>query len=197
MVLIDDIEDHKSFIRLKIRFSASIPLEPGFYYSREDRNAIWISFKYEGLSSFCVRCGLIDHTIGARYQHLAHPHNYALADKMRGFPPSQRGDESTEKGTSQGTSKEGLWKPVVPPSPVGDQNVVRNSVTEPPGRDVGWPGRQHTSALIMNGSLRPFWIVESPLWIGLHVRRLIRDLVIDEQGRGRMTRGLLVIRLYL
>lgn len=63
----DDIETHKSYLCLKIRFSSSAPLEPRFPFYPEDGESTWIGFKYERLSSFCFHCGLIDHTIGACY----------------------------------------------------------------------------------------------------------------------------------
>lgn len=83
----DDIDTHKSFIRLKLRFSATSPLEPGFQFYREDGESTWIGFKYERLSAFCVPCRLIDHTIGSCYHNPSHPQNYVLTDKMKGFMP--------------------------------------------------------------------------------------------------------------
>lgn len=82
---VNDIEEHKSFIRLRIRFSASQLLEPGFNFSRDNGDSLWIGFKYECLSSFCVHCGLLDHTIRACYQNPAHPQNYALTEKNERF----------------------------------------------------------------------------------------------------------------
>lgn len=64
----DRIADHVSFIQLKIRFLATTPLQPGFHYYGDDGESIWIGLKYEQLSSFCIHCGLIDHTIGACFQ---------------------------------------------------------------------------------------------------------------------------------
>lgn len=47
VLVLDDIEEHKSFIRLKIWFPSSVPLEPEFYFTRDDGAALWIGFKYE------------------------------------------------------------------------------------------------------------------------------------------------------
>lgn len=93
----DNIGEHISFLRLKIRFLATQPLQPGFPYYHEDGASVWIGFKYERLFSFCFHCGLIDHTIGSCFQHPPHSQNYALNDKMRGFPPvAQVVEEKTE-----------------------------------------------------------------------------------------------------
>lgn len=69
---IDDIETYKSFLRPKIRFNSSTPLEPGFPFYREDGalTLTWTGFKYERLSSICFHYGLIDHTIGTCYPNL-------------------------------------------------------------------------------------------------------------------------------
>lgn len=80
---LDNVDEHQSFIRLKINFPSSKPLEPSFNYFQEDGGSVWIGFKYERLSSFCSHCGLMDHTIGACYQNPQHPLHYALSNKMR------------------------------------------------------------------------------------------------------------------
>lgn len=69
----DDIEAHSSFLRIKIRFLATTPLQPGFPYYRADGDSVWIGFKYEWLSSFCVHYGFIDHIIEACFQNQSHP----------------------------------------------------------------------------------------------------------------------------
>lgn len=82
---LDDVDAHQLFIRLKIRFHTSKPLEPCFYYSCENGVSIWIGLKYERLSFFfCFHCGILDHIIGTCYQNSLHPQNFALNDKMRG-----------------------------------------------------------------------------------------------------------------
>lgn len=106
---VDDIEQHMSFICLRIRFPTSTPLEPGFYFTREDGAAIWVGFKYERLSSFFVHCGLLDHTIGTYYQNLAHPQSYALMDKMRGFPPILKTKKQMPMGLGE-VLQEGQWR---------------------------------------------------------------------------------------
>ncbi|KAB1225194.1 hypothetical protein CJ030_MR1G016592 [Morella rubra] len=105
----DAIEAHQSFIGLKVRFSASTPLEPGFYFTSDEGAALWIGFKYERLSCFCVHCGLIDHTIGTCYQNPAHPQNYALTDKIRGFLPLQH-NAKLVSDHSRGSKQEGSWR---------------------------------------------------------------------------------------
>lgn len=127
----DRIEDHVSFIRLKIRFLATTPLQPGFHYYLDDGESIWIGFKYEQLSSFCIHCGLIDHTIGACFQNPAHPQNFALNEKMRGYPPAA----PLVDGRTAEMSQEG---------PLGLRG--RTQMPEPdrsPGMEV-WIGQQAT-----------------------------------------------------
>lgn len=105
---LDPVEEHASFIRIKIRFHVSTPLEPGFYFPRDNGDDLWIGFKYERLSSFCIHCGLMDHTIGTCYQNPAHPQNYALTDKMRGFPPPPNVDQMSESSPRE-TWQDSRW----------------------------------------------------------------------------------------
>lgn len=107
---LDDIDDHQSFIRLKIRFPTSKPLEPGFSYSREDGVSIWIGFKYKRLSSFCFHFGLLDHTIGTCYQNSPHPQSFALTDKMRGSTYLGLHCDQQLGGSLAGSVLEGPWK---------------------------------------------------------------------------------------
>lgn len=109
---LDDVDALHSFIRLKIRFPSSKPLELRFSYHCEDGGSVWVGFQYERLSSFCFHCDVLDHTIGACYQNPQHPLNYALTDKMRCFPPPVQSVEHRQ-GTGQGIrSKEGSQHPL-------------------------------------------------------------------------------------
>lgn len=54
--------------------------------TRADHSSVWISFKYECLSSFCILCGRITHTMGACVD-IEHPYQYALGDEIRGMIP--------------------------------------------------------------------------------------------------------------
>lgn len=49
------------FVRIKIRLDVSKPILPGLFLRREDRNPVWIAFKYEKLPIMCFKCGLIGH----------------------------------------------------------------------------------------------------------------------------------------
>lgn len=84
----DNLDEHVSLLRLKIRFPTNMALQSRFPYYREDGESIWIGFKYERLSSFCVHCGHIDHTVGVCFQNPVHPQSFALIDKLRGHPPT-------------------------------------------------------------------------------------------------------------
>lgn len=78
----DNIEAHTSFFHIKIHFPSTMPLQPGFLDYREDGDSVWIGFKYERLSSFCVHCGIINHTVGSCCQNPPHPQQHALIDKL-------------------------------------------------------------------------------------------------------------------
>lgn len=47
---------------------------------------MWIAFKYERLSSFCLVCGRITHTMGTCVDD-NHPYQFALGEEMRGMVP--------------------------------------------------------------------------------------------------------------
>lgn len=125
----DDIDKHHSFLRLKIKFHVSTPLEPGFYFSHDDGESVWIGFKYQRLSSFCFHCGLIDHTIGACYQNSPHPQRYALTDKLRGVSHMR----SLRKARLRGLQADTI---------LSDRgNSLQSSLYEKPP-EVGWAGKQ-------------------------------------------------------
>lgn len=83
---IDPVDIHKPYLRVQVHFDIETPLHPGFSLHREGQNPIWISFKYERLSSFCMICGRITHTVGTCIDE-DHPHQSALGDAIRGMIP--------------------------------------------------------------------------------------------------------------
>lgn len=40
----DNVELHRPYLRLKVRFDTSNPLEPGFYYHRNDDDLVWVAY---------------------------------------------------------------------------------------------------------------------------------------------------------
>lgn len=54
---IDPVDINKSYLRVKVHFDVETPLHPRFYWNREGHNPVWIAFKHERLSSFCLICG--------------------------------------------------------------------------------------------------------------------------------------------
>jgi hypothetical protein len=51
----------RSYLRILVQIDVSEPLKPGFYFSREEGEPIWISFRYERLDIYCSSCGRIGH----------------------------------------------------------------------------------------------------------------------------------------
>lgn len=67
-----------------MHFNIKVHLHLGFSLFREEYNLMWIPFKYEKLSSFCLICGRITHTMGTCIDD-EHPYQVALGEKLRGM----------------------------------------------------------------------------------------------------------------
>lgn len=52
------------YLRLKIDTDVRNPLLVGFFQDKLNEEEVWIQFKYERLSDFCYKCGIIDHVAG-------------------------------------------------------------------------------------------------------------------------------------
>lgn len=105
------MELNKPYLRVKIRVNTDSPLQPGFYIPRGGQEPIWLTFKYERLSSVCLHCGRIDHSIGQCMEEDQHPYHYHLGAAMRGDPPVPIVVlEKPQEGTTGGkeVSKSGL-----------------------------------------------------------------------------------------
>lgn len=50
------------FVCIRVELNITEKLKPGCYITRENGEQLWIAFRYERLSEFCYRCGLLDHT---------------------------------------------------------------------------------------------------------------------------------------
>lgn len=83
---LNPVDINKPYLRVKVHFDLETPLHLGFMLNREGYNPVWISFKYERLSSFCMICGRITHTAGTCIDD-DHPYQYALRDEMMGMIP--------------------------------------------------------------------------------------------------------------
>lgn len=49
------------FLRVRVAIDIRKPLKTRFFLLRENNTMLWIQFKYERLSDFCYRCGLLGH----------------------------------------------------------------------------------------------------------------------------------------
>lgn len=88
LLSVDAIDIQKPYLRIKIRFHIDSPLSPGFYIPRRHRGSLWVQFKYEHLSNFCLHCGKLDHTISLCQTAFPHPYQAELSANMRGTPPA-------------------------------------------------------------------------------------------------------------
>lgn len=61
------------FLRVKVNIDAHKPLQPGFLLPRSGQDPVWIQYRYERLSDFCYRCGLLGHVMANCNQRLDRP----------------------------------------------------------------------------------------------------------------------------
>ncbi|KMT13661.1 hypothetical protein BVRB_4g080450 [Beta vulgaris subsp. vulgaris] len=54
-------EGFKDYLRAKVMISINNPLVPGIYFNRQEGPREWIDFRYEGVFTFCSKCGRIGH----------------------------------------------------------------------------------------------------------------------------------------
>jgi hypothetical protein len=58
----EPIPQWRKFVRIRIEIEISNPLKPGIFLPRPRLQDVWIGLKYEKLSEFCFKCGVIGHT---------------------------------------------------------------------------------------------------------------------------------------
>lgn len=80
------VDVNKSYLRVQVEFDLEAPLQPGFYLPRAQGPPVWIVFKYERLSSLCLVCGSLTHTMGTCIDD-DHPYQFASGEEMRGLVP--------------------------------------------------------------------------------------------------------------
>jgi hypothetical protein len=51
----------RQYLQVKVELNTSLPLIPRFHIPRNDKESLWVSFKYERLADYCTLCGLIGH----------------------------------------------------------------------------------------------------------------------------------------
>lgn len=51
------------FPKFRIELATDEPIIPGFFLERQERNPVWIHFKYVKLPSFCIQCGRMNHEL--------------------------------------------------------------------------------------------------------------------------------------
>lgn len=52
------------YLRIRVDVAVEEPLPAGFFQKREAGEDYWVQFKYERLSDFCYKCGLLSHVTG-------------------------------------------------------------------------------------------------------------------------------------
>lgn len=57
----DDLVCMSRFLRVKVEFEVSKPLESGIFLDRDPLPGIWIQLKYERVADFCFKCGRLGH----------------------------------------------------------------------------------------------------------------------------------------
>jgi hypothetical protein len=55
------ITTFKSYLRIVVEIEANNPLKPGFSFSRDGGESMWIFLKYERLDIYCYSCGRLNH----------------------------------------------------------------------------------------------------------------------------------------
>ncbi|KMS95355.1 hypothetical protein BVRB_009020 [Beta vulgaris subsp. vulgaris] len=54
-------EGFKDYLRAKVLIPINNPLVPGVYFNRQEGPRVWVDFRYEGVFTFCSKCGRIGH----------------------------------------------------------------------------------------------------------------------------------------
>ena len=54
-------EGFKDYLSAKVIIPFNNPLVPGFFFNRQEGPREWINFRYEGVFTFCTKCGRIGH----------------------------------------------------------------------------------------------------------------------------------------
>lgn len=80
------VDVNRPYLRVQVKFELEAPLHLGFYLPRDQGKPVWIAFKYERLSSFCLACGRLTHTMDTCTDEM-HPYQFARGEDMRGMVP--------------------------------------------------------------------------------------------------------------
>lgn len=54
-------EDKDKYCHLRVNLDITNPLQRGIFVSIDERDKLWIAFKYENLLGFCFHCGIMGH----------------------------------------------------------------------------------------------------------------------------------------
>jgi hypothetical protein len=104
----------RSYLRVLIEIKVLEPLKPGFYFKRDNKEPLWISFIYERLDFYCTLCGKIGHKqsncCSPETEH--HPELYSISLKVNIFsnlpspitPPSAWGHDASVSRTVHPTT---------------------------------------------------------------------------------------------
>ncbi|KAH0438322.1 hypothetical protein IEQ34_026108 [Dendrobium chrysotoxum] len=120
-----------SFARICVRLDLSKPLRPGFWINGVT-GRFYQRIEYEGLSNFCFRCGLVDHSVAACPARLSGPPDapvLSTAPAPAPVPPVASPTAQPRPAPSPATSPgvvPAVGSSSPPPLPgLGDWNIVK------------------------------------------------------------------------